>query len=179
MIRTSTCISPSPPILLILFSCSTLSTLAWAFRLMSPISSRKIVPPLASSNFPFFCLIAEVKEPFSCPNNSLSINSEGIAAQLTSINAFSRRLLFSCNCLDTNSLPQPFGPVIRTRASEIATLSIISFTFSKASECPIISYFLLTLFFKVWVSWISCVLSVAFLIVIRIRFRSKGFSIKS
>ena len=35
--------------------------------------------------------IAEVNDPFSCPNSSLSISSEGIAAQLTSIKALSLR----------------------------------------------------------------------------------------
>jgi ABC-type sugar transport system permease subunit len=32
------------------------------------------------------CLIAEVKAPFSCPKSSLSISSDGIAAQFTSMN---------------------------------------------------------------------------------------------
>ena len=53
---------------------------------MSPISSRKRVPPLACSNLPIRCFTADVKEPFSCPKSSLSISSEGIAAQFTSIN---------------------------------------------------------------------------------------------
>ena len=179
MTRTSIWISVSLPIRLILFSCKARSTLACASRLISPISSRNKVPPEASSNFPFFCLIAEVNDPFSCPNSSLSISSEGIAAQLTSIKALSLRWLFSCNWWATNSLPQPFGPVMSTRASETATLSIMIRIWFNASEWPIISYFLLTLVFSFWVSSISWFLSVAFLIVIRIRFRSSGFSMKS
>jgi len=62
---------------------------------MSPISSRKRVPPFACSNLPILCLMAEVNEPFSCPNNSLSISYEGIAAQLTSTKAAFALLLFS------------------------------------------------------------------------------------
>ena len=37
---------------------------------ISPISSKKSVPPSACSNLPFFCAIAPVKAPRSCPNNS-------------------------------------------------------------------------------------------------------------
>ena len=39
--------------------------------------------------------IADVKAPFTCPNNSLSINSDGIAAQFTSINGSPLLALFS------------------------------------------------------------------------------------
>ena len=58
---------------------------------MSPISSRKIVPRWASSNFPICFSVAPVKEPFSCPNSSLSMSSSGIAAQLTCTNGSSCR----------------------------------------------------------------------------------------
>ena len=44
-----------------------------------------MVPPLAASNFPALSFTADVKAPFTCPYNSLSIYSEGIAAQLTSL----------------------------------------------------------------------------------------------
>jgi len=40
--------------------------------------------------------MAEVKAPFSCPKSSLSISSEGIAAQFTSTKGALARLLFSC-----------------------------------------------------------------------------------
>ena len=53
---------------------------------MSPISSRKRVPPSACSNLPARSANAPVKEPFMWPNSSLSISSDGIAAQLTSTN---------------------------------------------------------------------------------------------
>jgi hypothetical protein len=52
---------------------------------MSPISSRKRVPPSASSNLPLRSLMALVKLPFMCPNSSLSISSPGMAAQFTSM----------------------------------------------------------------------------------------------
>jgi hypothetical protein len=53
---------------------------------MSPISSSSSVPPWASSKRPFFCPVAPVNAPRSCPNSSLSISSRGIAAQLTLMN---------------------------------------------------------------------------------------------
>lgn len=53
---------------------------------MSPISSKKIVPPSANWNFPSFPpFLAPVKLPSSYPNNSLSIRFSGIAAQFTVI----------------------------------------------------------------------------------------------
>ena len=103
-----------------------------------------MVPVCACSNFPFLCLCADVKAPFSCPNNSLSINSEGMAAQFTSTKGNSARLLFSCNQRATSSLPEPFGPVINTRASVGATFSIMSFTLEIASDSPTISYVFVT-----------------------------------
>ena len=83
--------------------------------------------------------IAEVKEPFSCPNNSLSINSVGMAAQFTSIIGLAALLLFSCIHLATNSLPTPFSPVINTRASVGATFSMVSLIFLIGALSPIIS----------------------------------------
>ena len=61
-------------------------TFAWAVELISPTSSRKSVPPCACSKDPICCLCAPVNDPFSCPNNSLSISSPGIAAQFTATN---------------------------------------------------------------------------------------------
>ena len=52
---------------------------------MSPISSKNKVPSEACSNLPALGLSAPVNEPFSCPNNSDSKSSDGIAAQLTEI----------------------------------------------------------------------------------------------
>ena len=148
---------------------------------MSPISSRNKVPPLANSNFPFLSLIADVNAPFSCPNNSLSINSEGIAAQLTSINAIFLRFELSCKERATNSFPVPFPPVIKTRASEGATFSIMSLIFTIPSVSPIIDDPLnfLTVDFKDFVSSTKNNRSLAFRMVTKMRFKSNGFSIKS
>src|ERR1035437_8698865 len=52
--------------------CKTRSSLACRGGGSSPISSRKTVPPSATSSLPFLVAIAPVKAPFSCPNNSLS-----------------------------------------------------------------------------------------------------------
>ena len=53
---------------------------------MSPISSRKSVPPSHSSNLPIRWPTAPVNEPFSWPNSSLSRSDSGMAAQLTAMN---------------------------------------------------------------------------------------------
>ena len=53
----------------------------------SPISSRKIVPASASSNFPMRRPAAPVNAPRSCPKSSLSSSVSGIAAQLMATNA--------------------------------------------------------------------------------------------
>ena len=77
---------------------------------MSPISSRNIVPPFAIRNFPSFLSSAPVKEPFSCPNSSLSKSSEGIAGQLTDMSGFLFRLLVSCMNLAVRFFPVPLSP---------------------------------------------------------------------
>ena len=56
---------------------SARSTFACAERLMSPISSRKSVPPCASSNWPRRRAAAPEKLPFSWPKSSLSMSSRG------------------------------------------------------------------------------------------------------
>src|SRR5262245_22822557 len=50
---------------------------------ISPISSRKIVPPAGISSFPSLSRYAPVKLPFTWPNNSDSSSVSGIPAQLT------------------------------------------------------------------------------------------------
>ena len=81
--RTSTLIVRAEPSRSTSCSCSTRSTLACVFGLMSPTSSRKIVPRSACSNLPICFSVAPVNEPFSWPNSSDSISSSGIAAQFT------------------------------------------------------------------------------------------------
>ena len=80
-----------------------------------------------------------MNEPFSCPNSSLSISSDGMAAQLTSTKGRSARRLSSCSRWATSSLPVPLSPVISTRASEGATFSISCFICSIPTEVPTIS----------------------------------------
>jgi len=54
----------------------------WVSAGSSPTSSRKIVPPSASSKSALrVAELAPVKAPFSWPNNSDAIKSRGIAAQ--------------------------------------------------------------------------------------------------
>jgi hypothetical protein len=53
---------------------------------MSPISSRKSVPPCACSKKPRFLACAPVNAPRSWPKSSLSMSSRGMAAQLTFTN---------------------------------------------------------------------------------------------
>ena len=90
MTRTSTRMVSLPPTRSKACSSRARSTLAWVLRLMSPISSRKSVPPSASSNLPRRRATAPVKAPRSWPNSSDSISSSGIAAQLTSTKGPSR-----------------------------------------------------------------------------------------
>ena len=108
--RASTLIRVVPPTASMVCSCSTRSTLACVLRLMSPISSRKIVPPSATSNLPRRSATAPVNAPRTWPNSSLSMSSSGIAAQFTSTNALARRRLSAWIVLATSSLPVPFSP---------------------------------------------------------------------
>ena len=55
-----------------------------------------------------------MKDPFSCPNSSLSIKSFGIAAILRAIKGFSDLALYLCKALATNSFPVPLSPYIIT-----------------------------------------------------------------
>src|ERR1700758_3790054 len=70
----------------ILVGRKTCRSFACRCGLISAISSRKIVPLFASSNFPGFERTAPVNAPWSYPNNSDSSNSPGSAAQFTLIN---------------------------------------------------------------------------------------------
>ena len=108
--RTSTSIVFCEPIRSTSPSCSTRSTFACVRRLMSPTSSRKIVPRCASSNLPICFSVAPVNEPFSWPNSSLSISSSGIAAQLTWTKASSARSELRWIARATSSLPTPLSP---------------------------------------------------------------------
>ena len=84
-----------------------------------------MVPRLAISNRPSRFSVAPVKEPFSCPKNSLSIKVSEIAAQFTLMNGAAARPLARKISVATISFPVPFSPLISTVASVGATFWII------------------------------------------------------
>src|SRR2546425_3667076 len=88
---------------------------------ISPISSRKSVPPLACSNLPFFCATAPVKAPRSCPKSSDSNKFSASAPQLIARNRPVRRGLSWWISRAVCSLPVPVSPVISTVTSDCAT----------------------------------------------------------
>src|SRR5258708_2729267 len=120
-------------------SCKTRNRAIWVSAGSSPTSSRKIVPPSASSNRPSRRCNAPVKEPFSWPNNSEAIKSRGIAAQLTLTKAREERRDRRWIARARSSLPVPVSPVTRTVASVGATLDTRESAFCRAPELPTIS----------------------------------------
>ena len=88
-----------------------------------PISSRKIVPPSASANLPFFVVVAPVNAPRTWPKSSDSSNDSGIAAQFTLISGMSRCALRSWMARAMSSFPVPVSPVMRTVLFVSATRS--------------------------------------------------------
>jgi len=58
----------------------------------SPISSSRMVPPSACSNFPRRRVWAPVNAPFSWPKSSASSSGSGMATQLTISNGLRERL---------------------------------------------------------------------------------------
>ena len=88
---------------------------------MSPISSKKRVPLSEASNRPSLLESAPVNAPFSCPNNSDSSNSEGMAEQFTLIKLpdLSEK---SWIAFATTSLPHPVSPLNKTVEFDLATI---------------------------------------------------------
>ena len=64
---------------------------------------------------------APVNAPASCPNNSLSSNSEGIAAVLSAMKGLRERGDSRCRARATSSLPVPVSPVTSTFSGAAAT----------------------------------------------------------
>ena len=114
MMRTLTATSLVPPTRRRVRRSSTRSSFTCSMGLISPISSRNSVPPLASSISPSFWARASVNAPFSWPNSSLSSSSLGIAAQLISTNGRSCRALMRWMRFAKYSLPVPLSPSIST-----------------------------------------------------------------
>ncbi len=82
--------------------------------LMSPISSRKSVPPSACSKRPRRIASAPVKAPFSWPKSSDSSRSDAIAEVLSAMKGAFPRGLCRCSARATSSLPVPDSPVTST-----------------------------------------------------------------
>ena len=101
------------------------STLAWAERLMSPISSRNRVPPWATSNWPRRRAAAPEKLPFSWPNSSdsMRLRGDGGAVHLDEGGLGPLGLPVQAAM---SSLPVPDSPRTSTRPLVGATLAISS-----------------------------------------------------
>ena len=106
---------------------------------MSPISSRKSVPPSACSKRPRRIACAPVNAPRSWPKSSLSRRSFGIAAVLIAMNGFAARGLCRCRARATSSFPVPDSPVISTVAVEVESRPIARNTSCIAGAWPRIS----------------------------------------
>src|SRR5437879_4848529 len=107
MTRTRTRRVATSPTGLISPAWSTRRSLPCISSGISPISSRKIVPPSAFSNRPTLSAMAPVNAPRRWPNNSDSI-SEGVSAvQLTVRSGLSRRGEYLWMARATNSFPVP------------------------------------------------------------------------
>src|SRR2546427_707717 len=96
MTRTSTGIVSVPPTGIASRSWSTRSSFTCVAADISPISSRKKVPPRAAANRPCLSRTAPVNEPLTCPNSSDSSRLSGSAPQLSEKNGPSERALVHC-----------------------------------------------------------------------------------
>ena len=77
-------------------------------------SSRRSVPPSASSKRPRRAFVAPLNAPRTCPKSSLSMRSSGMAAQLSVTNGLPARGPKDAMYFATTSLPVPVSPRIRT-----------------------------------------------------------------
>src|SRR5262245_6065677 len=134
--RTSTPLASVPPTGLTTPSSSARSSFGWRARGISPISSRKSVPPSACSKTPACRACAPVKAPFSWPNSSDSISASGRAAQLRATKGPPARSERRWTRRATSSLPVPFSPVTRTRSLEAAIRSIERWRSAMTGESP-------------------------------------------
>ena len=121
-------------------SCSTRRIFVCVVSGMSPISSRKSVPPSHCSNLPMRCDIAPVKAPFSWPKSSLSSRFSGMAAQLMARNGLFTRVLFWKIARATSSLPVPLSPVMRMVVCVGATWPMSLYTCCIAGELPTMAW---------------------------------------
>src|SRR3990172_1114298 len=110
MMRTSTEMSRVPPTRRKLFVSRIFRSFGWTVPAMSPISSRKTLPPSATSRRPRFIVLASVKAPRSWPKSSESSRFSLSPAQLISMKGLSRRALLPWIARATRSLPGPLPP---------------------------------------------------------------------
>ena len=125
-----------PPTGSISRSCRTRSNLPCSDSGISPISSRKIVPPPASLKRPCRDCDAPVKAPFTCPNSSDSSKCSGIAAQFTATSGPSARRDSRCTACAMSSFPVPLSPWMSTELFEGATRTRVSNSARIAGELP-------------------------------------------
>ena len=118
-------------------SCSTRSSFTCRCTGRSATSSRKSVPPAATSKRPARSRTAPVKAPRTCPNSSLSSSSPGSAPQLTATNGPLRRGERAWIAWATTSLPVPLSPVRSTVASLCSRFSTSRRMRWKRAERPI------------------------------------------
>ena len=95
---------------------------------MLPISSKKRVPPFASSNLPTLWVLAPVKAPFTCPKSSDSKRVGTRVPQSTATKGPLARGLSSWILRARSPLPVPDSPVMSTVESVGATILAISRT---------------------------------------------------
>ncbi len=136
MIRTSTFTGDDSPTRRISPSWSARRSLAWKPGVVSPISSMKRVPPLASSKSPMRARMAPVKAPRAWPKSSLSSSVSVMAAQFTGTKGWAPRRLPAWMARATSSLPVPDSPVRSTVASVGATRTARSSASRRAGERP-------------------------------------------
>ena len=121
--RTSTGIAPVPPTGIASRSCNTRSSLTCVAGDISPISSRKKVPPRAAANNPCLSRTAPVNEPFTWPNSSDSSRLSGSAPQFSDRKGPSLRPESSWMKCAMTSFPVPDSPWMSTVLSVGATCS--------------------------------------------------------
>ena len=105
---------------------------------MSPISSRKRVPPCACSKRPRWRPCAPVNAPRSWPNSSDSSSSGGTAGVLTAMKGPCEHGLCSCSARATSSFPVPDSPVMSTVTVERESRPIARNTSCMAKAEPTI-----------------------------------------
>ena len=103
---------------------------AWTGRSrgISPISSRKSVPPWASSKTPRRSLTAPLNAPRTCPKSSVSIRFSGMAPQSTGTKGPEARDDAACSERAATSLPVPVSPAMSSVAFVDAMRSRMAYT---------------------------------------------------